>query len=202
VKSIKLTDNQEIGRNKMQKNKSRISAVICVAAIGLIGTAALGYLFATSIEKRETIETRLQRLQDREEIGLLLTDYGRFLDRRDFSSFSQLFAEKEGEWIGGMGRAKTPQAIRKLMEDTIGKDTNKISSPNYHLFTNERILVNGDQAQATCRWIFVVQGQSGQPQPFYLGHYEDTLIRENGRWKFLRRIVYGDIPADDPLARK
>jgi hypothetical protein len=202
VKYIKLTDNPEIGGNNMKTNKPWISAVIGIAAIGLIGTVVLSYLYATSIENRATLETRLQRLQDREEIGLLLTDYGRFLDRRDFAAFSQLFAEKEGEWIGGMGRAKTPQAIRKLMEDTIGKDTNKISSPNYHLFTKERIFVNGDQAQAPCRWIFVVQGQSGQPQPFYLGHYEDTLIRENGRWKFLRRIVYGDIPADDPLARK
>jgi hypothetical protein len=193
-----LADNPEMKETSMQKNRSLISAVIGVAAMGLIGTAVLGYLYATSVEKRETIETRLQRLQDREEIWLLLTDYGRFLDRRDFASFSQLFAEKEGEWIGGMGRAKTPLAIRKLMEDTIGKDTIKISSPNYHLFTNERILVNGDQAKATCRWIFIVQGPAGQPQPFYLGHYEDTLIRENGRWKFLRRLVYGDIPADDP----
>jgi hypothetical protein len=111
-----LADNPEMKETSMQKNRSLISAVIGVAAMGLIGTAVLGYLYATSVEKRETIETRLQRLQDREEIWLLLTDYGRFLDRRDFASFSQLFAEKEGEWIGGMGRAKTPLAIRKLME--------------------------------------------------------------------------------------
>jgi len=27
------------------------------------------------------------------------------------------------------------------------------------------------------------------------------LVREHGRWKFLKRVVYGDIPADDPLSR-
>ncbi len=89
---------------------------------------------------KESVEVRLQRLEDREEIRQLLTDYGRYLDKRDFDSFSRLFAEKEGEWIGGMGRAKGRQAIGTLMEDTIGHDTTgKIGGPNYHLFTNEMI---------------------------------------------------------------
>jgi hypothetical protein len=34
------------------------------------------------------------------------------------------------------------------------------------------------------------------------GHYEDTLIRENGRWKFSRREAFVDIPhADAPGAK-
>jgi hypothetical protein len=141
-------------------------------------------------------------LEDREEIHQLLMDYGRFLDRRDFVAFSQLFAEKEGEWIGGLGEAKGAPAIRKLMEDTIGKDAKKGGAPNYHLFGNEIIQVDGDRAKALTKWIFVVRGDSGRPQPFYLGHYEDSMVRENGRWKFLRRAVYGDIPADNPPAQK
>ena len=67
---------------------------------------------------------------------------------------------------------------------------------------NEIITLNGNEARATTKWMFVVQNSSKQPQPFYLGHYEDTLVKENGRWKFLKRIVYGDIPPDDPLSRK
>lgn len=161
-----------------------------------------GYTRAASAEKRESLESRLQRLEDREEIRQLLKDYGRYLDRRDFGAFSQLFAEKEGEWIGGMGKAKGPEAIRKLMEDSIGKDTGMGASPNYHLFTNEIIQVNGNQADATTKWIFVIQGEKGQPQPVYLGHYEDNFVRENGRWKFLKRVVYADIPSDKALSKK
>jgi hypothetical protein len=150
--------------------------------------------------EKEAVEERLQRLEDREEIRELLLDYGRYLDQRDFVTFSQLFAENEGEWIGGMGRAKTPQAIQKLMEDTIGQDSNKeIRGPNYHLLMNESICINGNEAEATTKWVFVVQNDSRQPQLFFLGHYSDTLVREKDRWKFLKRVVYGDIPFDDPL---
>ena len=119
-----------------------------------------------------------------------------------FASFAQLFAEKEGEWIGGMGKAQGSQAIRKLMEDTIGKSSGKASAPDFHLFTNETIHVNGDRAEATTKWIFVVQGEGGRPQPLYLGHYEDSMVREGGRWKFLRRVVHADIPGDDALSKK
>jgi hypothetical protein len=171
--------------------------------ISLLGITLPGLSSTVSADKKESVETRLKRLEDREEIRQLLMDYGRFLDQRDFASFSKLFAENDGEWIGGMGKAKGPAAIRKLMEDTIGRDTNaQISGPNYHIFANEAIQVNGNLAKATTKWVFVVQNASRQPQLFYLGHYEDTFVREQGRWKFLRRLVYGDIPADDPSSRK
>jgi hypothetical protein len=180
-----------------------ILSITGVIALVLAGNPASDFAYADSKEKPDTMDARLQRLEAREEIRLLLMDYGRFLDQRDFESFSQLFAEKKGEWIGGMGKATGPHAIRKLMEDTIGKNTNQaVSAPNCHLFTNEVIHVNGDTARATTKWIFAVQGEAGRPQLFYIGHYEDSIVREKGRWKFLRRVVYGDIPADNPLERK
>jgi hypothetical protein len=187
----------------MSKRSRWIPWFFGMAAVLLAVGTREGYVHAASTDKQDSIEARLQRLEAREEIRQLLMDYGRFLDQRDFASFSQLFAEKTGEWIGGMGKAVGSQAIRKLMEDTIGKNTNAaVSSPNRHLFTNEVIQVNGDKASAMTKWIFVIQSDAARPQLFYLGHYEDSIVRENGRWKFLRRVVYGDIPADDPLARK
>jgi hypothetical protein len=145
----------------------------------------------------ETLESRVKKLEDREEIRQLIMDYGRFLDQRNFHAFSGLFAKTKGEWIGGMGRAKGSQAIRELMESTIGKDTSMTQS--CHLFTNETIHVNGDQATAVTKWIFVVPGESNRPQLFFLGHYEDSMIREEGRWKFLRRVVRADIPNDSQI---
>jgi 3-phenylpropionate/cinnamic acid dioxygenase small subunit len=168
-----------------------------------IGAMIPGSYQAFSGEKNISMEKRLRQLEDREEIRRLLMDYGQYLDQGDFASFSALFAEKDGEWIGGMGKAKSPESIRKLMQDTIGSNkTGDVAGPNRHMFTNEVIEVNGNQARARTKWVFWIQNNSKQPQPFYLGHYDDTLIRENGRWKFLKRIVYGDIPADDPLSRK
>ena len=146
-----------------------------------------------------SMEARLKKLEDREEIRQLIMDYGRFLDMKDFRSFSELFAKREGEWIGGMGRAKGAQAIYELMESTIGKDTAMTRS--VHLFTNETIQVDGDVAGALTKWVFAVTGESNRPQLFFVGHYEDTMIREDSRWKFLRRVVHADIPADDKIQK-
>ena len=33
------------------------------------------------------------------------------------------------------------------------------------------------------------------PRIVFLGHYDDQFIRENGKWKFLRREAPVDIPA-------
>ncbi len=143
------------------------------------------------------MEIRLKTLEDREEIRELILDYGRYLDQKDFKAFSGLFAQTEGEWVGGFGWAKGAKAICELMESKIGKGTPEMKS--FHLFTNETININGDQAQALTKWIFVVPGESNRPQMFFLGHYEDTMVREEGRWKFLRRVVHSDIPADDQV---
>ena len=66
----------------------------------------------------ESIETRLRRLEDREEIRQLLIEYGRTLDRRDFEAFSKLFA-RDAEYTGGggTGAIKGPEAIGKFLEE-------------------------------------------------------------------------------------
>jgi hypothetical protein len=64
------------------------------------------------------------------------------------------------------------------------------------------ISVDGDRAEATTKWIFMVQGEGGTPQIFYLGHYDDTFIREKGHWKFLSRTAHADIPAEESSASK
>ncbi len=186
----------------MQKTAYRNRFIVKVMAMLLIGGMMSGCAGTPSPEQRKTLESRLQDLEDREEIRQLLKDYGRFLDQRDFASFSRLFAEKDGEWIGGMGKARGPQAIQKLMEASIGKNTEGISMPNFHLFSNEIIHVNGNQADATTKWIFVVQGEKSSPQMMFLGHYEDLLVRENGRWRFLKRVVHADIPSDQAISKK
>lgn len=151
----------------------------------------------TGISKQDSLESRLKKLEDREEVWKLIIDYGRFLDGRDFRAFSELFAKTEGEWDGGFGRAKGQKAIRELMERTIGKDTSMTRS--CHLLTNETIHIDGDRATALTQWMFVIPGESNRPLPLLLGHYEDTMVREDGRWKFLRRVVHADIPTDDQM---
>ncbi|MBN2243665.1 MAG: nuclear transport factor 2 family protein [Acidobacteria bacterium] len=185
------------------KNRSPMrcrAAVLAAPLVAVVFAACIGTEKPGAVPEKtmHEIGQRLKDLEDREEIRRLLIDYGRFLDRRDFESFALLFAENEGEWVGGMGKARGRDAIRRLMEETIGTGTAKDAPGSYHLFTNDRIDLDGDRAVASTRWIFVVQNGAGRPEPFYLGHYEDTLARENGKWRFLRRVAYSDIPRENP----
>jgi ketosteroid isomerase-like protein len=139
-----------------------------------------------------SVAARLQRLEDIEEIRTLLTDYGRFLDSRDLPAYSRLFA-KDGEWVGGFGSAQGPAGILAFMEKNLGTGPNRNNS--YHILSNFEIDVKGDWATAWSRWTFVVPSADGKPVLSQSGRYDDTLVRENGRWKFKRRVASNDIPA-------
>ncbi len=117
------------------------------------------------------------------------------------AGYSHLFA-KNGEWVGGFGSAKGPAAIQALMEKNLGATPKGKPGSTYHLLTNFMIDVNGDTATAWSRWSFTVTGADKKPSILYGGHYDDKLIREDGRWKFLRRVAVNDIPQSDPTDTK
>lgn len=174
----------------------RFAVLLCLTLLAACNAGEDG--MNQNPENPDSVQRRLRNLEDREEIGRLLVLYGRYLDRRDFASFSMLFSEEDGEWIGGMGRAKGRDRIRGLMESTIGKLPEDRAAAGFHLFTNESIEIDQDQASAETKWVFVMPDAGGRPQPVYLGHYEDTFIREQEGWKFLKRTAYTDIPEDAP----
>ncbi len=138
-------------------------------------------------------EARLRRLEDIEQIRTLLVDYGRSLDRRDWAAYAALFA-REGEWVGGFGTAKGPAAIEAMMRKGVGGAANDDPQRNFHLLTNFEIEADGDHGRAWSRWSFVAEGPDGRAQVLYAGRYDDVLVREDGRWKFERRTVTGDLP--------
>ncbi len=141
----------------------------------------------------ESLAARVQVLEDREEIRALILAYGTAHDHRDYRTFASLFAAN-GEWVGGMGTAKGPQAIFELMDKTIGHHPMPNGSGTYHVLTNDDIKIDGDTAAATTKWIYITPGDDGAPKLVFLGHYNDKFVRENGRWKFLRREAPVDIP--------
>jgi uncharacterized protein (TIGR02246 family) len=145
-----------------------------------------------AVQTDASIAARLQRLEDIEEIRTLLLDYGRFLDSRDLAAYSRLFA-KDGEWVGGFGSAKGPADILAFMQKNLGTGPNRNNS--YHILSNFEIDVKGDTATAWSRWTFIVPATDGKPVISQAGRYDDTLVREDGRWKFKRRVAANDIPA-------
>jgi uncharacterized protein (TIGR02246 family) len=162
-------------------------AVIVLLAVGTVGRA----LAADDVE---SLAKRVQVLEDREAIRALILAYGQAHDHRDYRTFSNLFASN-GEWVGGLGSAKGPQAIFELMDRTIGHDPKPNGSGTYHVMTNDQIKIDGDRAAAETKWIYITPGENNTPTLVFLGRYLDQFVRENGEWKFLRREAPADIPA-------
>src|SRR5207247_10236866 len=68
-----------------------------------------------------TLEERLQRLEDLEEIRRLLEEYARCLDAGDHAAYAELFTV-EGELHAQLGEAKGREAIRSLLDARLKGD--------------------------------------------------------------------------------
>jgi hypothetical protein len=138
------------------------------------------------------IEARLRRLEDAEEIRRLIQDYRRHLDSHDLVAYGQLFAA-EGEWIGGTGYGKSPAGITAMLTERLPAPAPGPQS-SWHLLTDPVIMVDGDRATGLLTWAWVGKGEGDVPVLRLLGTYEDTYVREQGRWRFRTRIALTNIP--------
>jgi len=165
-------------------------AALCCAASPALAQTATG---ATDLA------ARVRALEDREAIRTLWAEYGRTLDARDFAAFSQLFA-RDAEFVGGPGSpAKGPAAIGAFLEKAIGTNYPNSKGRNFHLYFNESIDLHGDEGTGVSKGGFVMAaGDNTKADFLLLATYRDQFVREDGRWKFKRREIIGDIPVPRP----
>jgi hypothetical protein len=138
-------------------------------------------------------------LEDLEQIRQLFVEYKTVLDQQDFAAYGALFAA-DGEFIAtpqeGLQQAKGPAAIQALVEAMPGSLLGSEPGADFHVVINPLIELDPadrDRAQAQVTWLYVVKGADGAPALCKLGHYDDQLVREAGRWRFLRREAPTDI---------
>jgi len=135
------------------------------------------------------------RSEDRAAIHQVLVDYGRTLDARDFDGFAALFA-RDGVYVAGGGRSVSGAQAGVAMRRTFAENALGFAEPNYHLFFNETVAFTGpDSARAGSQSLYMVPGEDGAPRAAMMARYDDELVREDGRWKFARRVVHGQMPA-------
>lgn len=174
----------------MDKRARRILVPAAIAiSLLLTNWTASAQSSATTL----SLEQRFKRIEDREAIEELLIVYGQLLDKEDLAGYSSLFAA-DGVWEGGIGSAKGPAAILEMLQTVFGRTTPGQYGGSYHLMSDIIIDVDGDTATSWSRWTWIVEGEDGKPMPQRSGHYEDSLIRENGEWKFLRRLTVTELP--------
>jgi uncharacterized protein (TIGR02246 family) len=138
----------------------------------------------------DSIDARVQRLEDLLEIHQLFVDYGLALDAGDFDTYASLFA-KDGEvMIGPMGRAKGRDEIRELMSGMLSGGVGS----SYHIISSPQVQLDGDTATSQVMWSVVNLADDGQARLTMIGRHKDDLVREEGRWKIARRRGFVDIP--------
>lgn len=161
-----------------------------VLVVSFAATSAL----AQAPASQQALVSRLEALEARESIRALWAEYGRTLDARDFAAFSKLFA-RNAEFGSGPGAAKGPAAIGAFLEKAIGTNYPNSKGRNFHLYFNESIDLRGDTGTAISKGGFVMaSGDNAKADFLLLATYRDQFVREDGKWKFKRREVIGEIP--------
>jgi uncharacterized protein (TIGR02246 family) len=139
----------------------------------------------------DTLEDRLRRLEDLEEIRQLFVDYGHHLDAGDFEAYAALFADDGEVHLGPIGRAQGREAIVALMTRVRAGAARK----SFHLVTNPIVRLDGDRATSEVLWTVIRPGADGGLEVAMFGRHHDTLVRERGRWRIQSRRGRIDVPA-------
>ncbi|MEJ0034773.1 MAG: nuclear transport factor 2 family protein [Gammaproteobacteria bacterium] len=135
---------------------------------------------------------------DRAEIENLSNKYMVAVDAGDIDTVMSTWAE-DGVLISVFGADRGKAAIRKSMSDFGGARRQQIpenatSRPRTrHQIINHVIDVNGNTATTIAYW-FALTNNTPQKdvQLLYFGHYEDELVKVNGKWLFKSRKVYNE----------
>lgn len=75
-------------------------------------------------------------------------------------------------------RAKTPPG----QQPTVGR----------HIINNMVIEVDGNKAHGVAYWTHMTSGPDGRGAVDFFGHYEDEMVKVNGKWLFARRRIYNE----------
>jgi len=127
------------------------------------------------------LEQRLRHVEDELEIGQLRARYCHLLDDRRWEEFVELFTE-DGVFAG-------LEAVtgRAALLDFFGVRFPKTTEQFWHFCTNGTVALDGDTAtgRISLEYLSVAGGVSYASA----GHYDDVLVRQNGRWRFRSRAI-------------
>jgi hypothetical protein len=169
-------------------------------AVVVLASGVLVAGCSRSAEDREGIpgtgEVRplLREVLDRQEIQELLSEYMRHLEARDWTRYAELFAGN-GELHFNENHFVGSEVIRESMQKRAPANPAPAAAD---LLPNVSIDGNGNAATSTSRWTGIQLGPDKTPVVTRAGRYEDTLVRENGRWRFQKRIVHVDVTPPAP----
>jgi len=140
----------------------------------------------------DSLEARVRRLEDHQEILQSLIDYGELLDSRDLDAWAQLWAT-DGEFEMSTGKvAKGRAEIKAMLGAIIARSPQSV----LHLELNPRITItiDGDEATSTMMFAVARTQDDGLTRVVWLGHHHSRHVRTPDGWKISYRRNTVDLP--------
>ena len=135
---------------------------------------------------------------DRAEIIDLMGRYSHALDFGDAETFASTFAP-DGIFNWARGEVVGREAIRDWLasgEYNLVRDAEEAKWPatTRHYITNQAIKVEGDTAKAVSYWFQARNPTASRSETVWgmFGHYEDELVKIDGKWYFKYRMIYNE----------
>jgi uncharacterized protein (TIGR02246 family) len=132
-------------------------------------------------------DPRIAALADREAIDQLVAgDYPRALDASDWEAYAATYTEDgELELLGQTLKGRA--AIKSFLA------AQPAGSRVIHVISNLSYKIDGDAATGGAYWQDI-GNVNGAPGVVVAGHYDDSLRKANGAWKFTKRSIVIDFP--------
>lgn len=125
--------------------------------------------------------------EDQLEIQGLAARYNHAIDSGDSEGFMAVFTEK-----GALSAGELQVEGHEALGDFAKKFASSVHAPR-HIATN--LVIDGDGNQATLKayvQMFVLSGDPAQQIVTTSGKYDDVLAKEDGSWKFTKRVFTAD----------
>jgi SnoaL-like domain len=162
----------------------RIGLAMGVLAIATLSAPATRAADATGLkalqQQLDALGQRITRLQDLTDIQIVQDAYGYYVDKAQWRSLSDLFADDATLEIGGKGIFLGKQRVFEYMTVGLGPigphDGSLIDHQQFQCLPT----VHADGVTGEARCIAFVMSSGGWGHVYY----EDDYIKENGVWKF------------------
>ncbi len=136
--------------------------------------------------------------EDRAEIMNLMARYSHALDFRDPETFASTFSP-DGVFHWARGEIKGRKAIRDWLDSDTYDQTRNAEKGTWpaavrHFVTNQAIDVEGNEAKAVSYWFQLSNPTASRDKTKVLlfGHYEDKLVKIDGKWYFKYRNIFNE----------
>ncbi len=136
----------------------------------------------------QSIEQRLQALEDRQAIYQVVCGYGYAVDGLNAEAVGSCYVDDGVYAVGDIGKMEGRETIEAITRDP--GHLGLVSAGCAHISTLPYVVLDGDRAVATCHTMVNMHGEDG----FFIGRLSASRIdlarQPDGSWKITYRQNY------------